>query len=121
MSEPKTASAPLAEPLPGGSPKPLATIALAYQGRYCTGTEVQIVCDVYQRPEGLAVHTICPRCLGALWVDSTRKVIEFDPATGALHIEAFECTWELGPDRREFGVGLCRCRVAYAGHEIRDA
>ena len=103
------------------SSPPLATVTLVYRGRYCAQTELQIECDVYQRDDGLAVHTICPRCLGAQWIDGRRKAIEFDPELASLHIEPFECTWELGPERREFGLSLCRCRIAYSGHEIRDA
>jgi len=103
------------------TPNVLGTATLTHQGHHCPGSEVAIQCEVYLAPGGFAVHTICPRCLNAQWIDSARKSIEFDAETAALHIEPFECTWELGPERREFGVSLCRCRLAYAGHAIRDA
>ena len=102
-------------------PAPIATCVLTYRGRHCLEPERRIECEVYQLPTGIAVHTLCPRCLSAQWIDSERKGIRFEAESGALWVEAFECTWELQNERRQFGFGLCRCRVEYAGHEIRDA
>lgn len=94
--------------------------------------------DVYKLDgQPMYVHIICPRCHNALKIDEDHKAIfyerhrapKFAPFLaeqgimdhgGSLSIEPFECTWELGPDRQHFGIGLCRWRVAIDNNIAKD-
>lgn len=84
-------------------------------------THFEIECEVYEANGILSVHTVCPKCRHALWIDGRNKKIEYDKKKGILRIEPFECTWEMGEDRREFGFGLCRLKMVYEGKTARDA
>jgi hypothetical protein len=112
--------------------------------------------DVYAIPgEPIQVHYICPRCRKQGRITSERKLIEFDPRStrpvrlpdgslvsrdnparlpdggmlyndGALSIEPFECTWELGdeqhtPGIRAGGIGLCRLTLGVDNNIARTA
>lgn len=91
------------------------------------------------------VHVICPRCHHSLQISETRKKMEVDlfapspllrsilahppadwdredleylrtkGAVGALSIEPFECTWELGPGQ------LCRWKAAVDKNVVKEA
>lgn len=82
--------------------------------------------DLYQIEGKLVLHVICPKCSTpeaphALYIREERKGMEWNPETGELSIEPFECTWELPEGRRmEFGLGLCRWRVAIERNIARD-
>ncbi|HEY4266756.1 MAG TPA: hypothetical protein VGM94_01060 [Galbitalea sp.] len=85
--------------------------------------------DVYHvAGEPPFVHLICPRCRNTLTIPGQRKHIEYETTggpdnAGTISIEAFECTWELeGHVRRmEFGLGLCRWKVAIDKNIAKDA
>lgn len=93
-----------------------------------------IFAEVYKTPEGmLEVHWMCPRC-GPLnaqrmsRIPGSRKRIEYDPSVqaedgGRLSVEAFECPWELESEgrRMEFGLGLCKLRLAIENNVARRA
>lgn len=97
-----------------------------------------LVADVYKiAGQPMYVHIICPRCLNALKIGEDHKAISYEPDRppkiapflanaavvnydGSLSVEAFECTWELGPERRNFGTGLCRWRVAIDDNIAKD-
>lgn len=92
--------------------------------------DMLIEADVYAFDgEPVKVHLICPRCRNALSISSDKKSLEYDPRQnveigGRLDVETFECTWELpeANDRKmEFGLGLCRWRVAIDNNIARDA
>jgi len=83
--------------------------------------------DVYDLAgEPLWVHLICPRCHHALKISADKKSIDYDRAVtpelgGRLSVEPFMCTWELPEGRRqEFGIGLCRWRVAIDNNVAKD-
>jgi len=100
----------------------LGTVELTYTGRFAHPLPKKLVrCEIYEQGGRLAVHTICPRCARAQWIDGGAKRIEFDASRNLLFIEPFTCTWELEDHRQGFGVGLCRTRVAYDGREVKDA
>lgn len=40
---------------------------------------------------------------------------------GKLSVQTFECTWEMGKDRSEFGTTLCRWKVAIDNNVAKDA
>lgn len=40
---------------------------------------------------------------------------------GKLSVETFECTWEMGKDRQQFGVSLCKFRAAIDNNVIKEA
>ena len=103
----------------------IAQVQLRYRGRQLTpppGCQyIEIECEVYRSPDGsLMVHSACPRCRHSITIDGTKKRVEYDPEKG-LFVEAFGCPWEMGEDHQDFGVGLCRLRLEYAGREARDA
>ena len=80
--------------------------------------------DLYDMGGKLVLHILCPRCSTpeaphALWVREREKAMEWDPGRG-LSVEAFECTWELPGGRKEFGVGMCRWRVAIERNVARE-
>lgn len=84
--------------------------------------------DVYHPMEGvLEVHIHCPKCSTpddphVLRITSERKSIEYDKKRNLLYVEPFECCWELPAERRqEFGLGLCKWRVAIDGDRAVDA
>jgi hypothetical protein len=85
-----------------------------------------IEADLYEMDSKLVLHIICPKCSTpevphALWVRQGQKDILWRPETGELSVEAFSCTWELPEGRRqEFGLGLCRWRVAIEKNFARD-
>lgn len=93
--------------------------------------------DLYEIEGKLVLHLICPKCSSpacnppcnipghcgphALYVRQERKAIEWDAERQLLSVESFECTWELPEGRRqEFGLGLCRWRVAIENNIARD-
>ena len=82
----------------------------------------EIECEVYRAEEGgpWMVHSVCPRCRHSIIIDGRKKRVDFDPQRG-LFTEPFGCPWELSDDRKEFGLSLCRLRVVYDGHVVRDA
>lgn len=98
---------------------------IRYDGKY---GRMVMTADVYRAGNGkFAVHIICPSCRHALWIKPEVKAIEFDKEKG-LSVETFECTWEKGrgtdetaADRIEFGVGLCRAKLAIDKNTARDA
>lgn len=88
-----------------------------------------IECDLY-KVEGAPTELImiCPKCRNTLRVTSDRKDIEYDTSSlvergGRLSVSAFECTWEADTQgrRMEFGLGLCRWKVAIEDNIARDA
>lgn len=82
--------------------------------------------DLYLTDGRFVLHLICPKCSmpgapHALYVRQERKDMDWKPETGELSVEPFECTWELPEGRRqEFGLGLCRWRVAIEKNIARD-
>lgn len=84
-------------------------------------TYFEIECEVYKVDGILSVHTVCPKCRHALWIDGRNKNIEYDDNKGTLRVEPFECSWEIGEDRRRFGFGLCRMKLLYEGKIAKDA
>lgn len=78
--------------------------------------------DVYEMQGQLMVHMFCPRCGNTLRITSDRKRIDYDREANLLSVEPFECTWELDTDSRrmEFGLGLCRWRVAIDRNIAKD-
>lgn len=125
--------------LAGDAPDPMGTGLLGQQASVnLTKTalghpkiryrDVVIEADVYALPgEPMHVHILCPKCRNALRIPADRKRIEYDPKGGPpqdggrISIETFECTWEVSADRQQFGVGLCRWRVAVENNIARDA
>lgn len=89
-----------------------------------------ITADVYELAgEPMKIHLICPRCRHALWIRADRKHIDYDVTAdvdngGRLSVEPFMCTWELdaepGARRMEFGLSLCKWRVAIDNNVARD-
>ena len=82
--------------------------------------------DLYEMDGKLVLHILCPKCSTpetphALWVREGQKDILWRPDTGELSVSPFECTWELPEGRRqEFGLGLCRWRVAIDKNIAKD-
>lgn len=72
-------------------------------------------------PASIMVHLICPRCLNALRISNDKKAMEYDAATDTLSVERMRCTWELGAERREFGIGMCNWTVAIDHNIAKDA
>lgn len=81
--------------------------------------DLLIECDLYETDGQYSVHLICPRCHNFLKIESMHKTMEWDGKT--LSVEPFECTWELGAARQEFGVSLCRWRVGVQRGIAKDA
>jgi hypothetical protein len=85
-----------------------------------------IEADLYEMNGLLVLHIICPRCSTpevphALWVRQGQKDMLWRPEINELSVAVFECTWELPEGRRqEFGLGLCRWRVAIEKNFARD-
>lgn len=83
--------------------------------------------DLYEIDGLLLLHIICPKCSTpetphALWVKQEQKAIEWDPKSGLISVEPFMCTWELPLERRaEFGMGLCKWRVAIDKNIAKEA
>lgn len=85
--------------------------------------------DVYKHEgEPMVVHLICPRCHHCLTIPEQKKAIELEldagpQNQGRISIETFECTWELEGEKRrmQFGLGLCRWRVAIENNVAKDA
>ena len=104
-----------------------AEVALVYSGRYSAPfSNLEIVCEVYKAGDVFSVHSICPRCRNAVWIDGRNKRVDYDPQRG-LFVEAHTCPWEIGDtdarknDRQEFGLGLCGTRMVYDGKVAREA
>jgi hypothetical protein len=105
----------------------LDTSAKHIQVRY---KDFLLECDYYEM-EGVApakLVLICPKCHHVLNVPGDKKKIEYDPTSlqvfgGRLSVEAFQCTWETEPEgqRREFGLGLCKQRLAIEDNVAKDA
>lgn len=76
--------------------------------------DVEIECEVYRAGDLFSVHTVCPKCGNAQWIDGRNKKINYDEARG-LFVETFTCSWEL--DER----ALCGLRLAYEGRIAREA
>lgn len=82
--------------------------------------------DLYLIDDRLVLHLICPKCSTAevphaLYIREEQKAIDWRPETGELSVERFECTWELPEGRRmEFGIGMCRWRVAIDKNLAKD-
>lgn len=100
----------------------IAKVTLEYRGRAVPlgMASIEIECEIYKADGILSVHTVCPRCRRAQWIDGRNKSVEL--SGDALYVEAFECPWELGDDddHRHFGIGLCRLKLAYDGKIARD-
>jgi len=103
----------------------LAHPQIRYSGKF---GEFVLTGDLYNDPEGgLMLHIYCPVCSTPekphnLSIRSRRKKMEWDPKRG-LSVEAFGCTWELpeADERKmEFGMGLCRWRVAIENNVAKD-
>ncbi len=96
--------------------------------------------DVYKIAGApMYIHIICPRCHNASKIQEDNKAFSYEPTRipkilpfllsvgvgaphgGSLSVEKFECSWELGPERQEFGVGLCRWRVGIDNNVAKDA
>lgn len=101
----------------------IGQVQLFYTGRHVPldMKGVEIECEIYKIGDALMVHTVCPRCRRAQSIDGRNKKVEYDQKAGTLRIEPFECTWEIGDERQQFGVGLCRTKLAYEGKIVRDA
>lgn len=84
-------------------------------------THFEIECEIYEADGILSIHTVCPKCRHAQWIDGRNKKIEYDKEKGTLRVEPFQCPWEMGADRREFGFGLCRLKLVYEGKIAKDA
>lgn len=82
-----------------------------------------IECEVYEVDGILSVHTACPKCRHASWIDGRNKKVEYNKQTNSLYVERFECPWEMGgdDDHHDFGFGLCKLTLAYEGKIARDA
>jgi len=98
-------------------------VTLEYRGKALPPelSRFLIECEVYQVGDVYSVHTVCPKCRRVLWIDGSRKPVEYDQARGELRVEPFKCTWEMGEERRAFGIGLCNLRLAYDGKTAKDA
>lgn len=106
---------------------------LVYRGRWRGDyAEREVRCEIYEVDGELQVHTCCIRCGQALTIKQSRKQIDIEWGEPdifgrrqviGLHVEPFECTWELpGEGRRiDFGLNLCRARQAYDGKIVKDA
>ena len=101
----------------------IAQVTLEYRGRFVPPDIklVEIECEVYEVDGVLSVHTACPKCRHAQWINGMEKKVELQD--GKLFVEAFECPWEVGgkDDHQHFGLGLCRLRLAYDGKIAKDA
>lgn len=84
-------------------------------------SKFEIECEVYLVDGIYSVHTVCPKCRHVLWIDGRKKDVEYDKATGKLYVAPFRCTWEMGEERRQYGFGMCRLRLAYDGKIAKDA
>lgn len=82
--------------------------------------------DLYLTDGRFVLHIICPKCSTpeaphALYVRQEQKDMDWRPETGELSVEPFMCTWELPEGRRmEFGIGMCKWRVAIEKNIARD-
>jgi hypothetical protein len=82
--------------------------------------------DLYETDGQLMLHLLCPKCSTpeaphALWVKQEQKPMEWDKERKLLSVAAFSCTWELPEGRRqEFGIGMCRWRVAIDKNVVRE-
>jgi len=79
--------------------------------------------DLYLDGGKLLLHLICPKCSTSeephgLWVREGEKAIEW--SEGLLSVEPITCPWELPEGRKEFGVGMCRWRVAIERGQVRE-
>jgi len=105
---------------------------IRYSGRF---GEYVLEGDLYQMPlaagkSELMLHIICPVCSTpetphALRVTSSMKKMEYDNTRG-VSVETFGCTWELPaagstPGALQFGMGLCKWRVAIENNRAYDA
>jgi hypothetical protein len=96
-----------------------------YKGRH---GDFVLTVDVYRMPDGqLLLHLLCPNCAAhgadkhALHVRQAAKQMDYNAQDG-LSVEAFGCTWELpGEEGRQFGLAMCRWRVAIDQNVARDA
>ncbi len=98
----------------------IGKVTLAYRGQYVPPgmASLEIECEVYEVDGLLSVHSVCPKCRHAQWINGKNKKIDFDKDRGELHVQAFECPWEFDGD---FGMGLCRMKLLYAGKVAREA
>jgi len=98
-----------------------ASVTMVYTGQHAAPfPKMEITCEVYKAGDVLSVHTVCPKCRHAQWIDGRNKQIEYDPDKG-LFIESFGCPWEMDETRKEFGMSLCGLRLTYAGRVVREA
>ena len=101
----------------------IAKVTLEYRGRFVPPgmSCVEIECEVYSVDGLLTVHTACPKCRHSSMIDGRNKKIELQG--DKLFVEAFECPWEMGgdDDHHEFGIGLCKLKLAYDGKIAKDA
>lgn len=85
-----------------------------------------IEADVYRIDGKLVVHIICPKCSTpekphGLYIREDQKALEWDEERRVLSVAPFECSWELPEGRRqEFGIGMCRWRVAIEKNFCRE-
>ncbi len=87
--------------------------------------------DVYRLPETpMKAILYCPRCRNVLTITADKKQMSYEPtrnveAGGELSVEAFQCTWELDQReegrRMEFGLSLCKLRLAIDKNIAKDA
>lgn len=96
-----------------------------YAGKHAVQAQVMEM-DVYAMPDGgsgahLMVNWICPRCGSSIRTTSLMKQIQFDASDGRLSMERVACPWEMGADRQEFGIGMCRFAFAVDNNVAKDA
>lgn len=103
----------------------VGSVRLRYRGQFVPSgmSEMEIECEVYEADGIQSVHSVCPKCRRAQWIDGRNKDVSFDATAGTLRVEPFTCSWEMGgaDDRHRFGFGLCRARLAYDRRTARDA
>jgi len=96
-----------------------------YVGKKAVQAQVMEM-DVYIMAAGtpdahLMVNWLCPRCGNSIRTTSQMKQVSFDPTDGRLSMERVVCPWEMGEDRREFGIGMCRLAFGVEDNVARDA
>jgi hypothetical protein len=80
--------------------------------------------DLHRAPDGtLSLHFYCPRCTNHSVINGKNKRIEWDGEN--LHVEPFECMWELENTRQQSilapGANLCRLRMGISYNIGRKA
>lgn len=97
---------------------------IRYSGR---AGDFVMTADVYIADNEVMVHLICPKCRNALSIKNKNKQLDYNIVTQELSVEPFSCSWELGHsdatknDHMDFGIGLCRHRMAIDKNVAKDA